>query len=119
MTGIRHGGLGVQAGASQASKHFSWTVDDRESTRTIRFRGELDLVSVSEHRDELLQLVDTESATIEVCVEELSFADSTALRLFLDMKRIAEDKGKRFVFDRVSRPVARLLQVTGLTTHFS
>lgn len=109
----------MQPGVPQVSRLFRWSLEDSASTRTIRLHGELDLVAASQHRDDLLALVDSDAAAVVLAVEELSFADSTALRLFLDMKRIAEDRGKRFVLDGVSRPVARLLQVTGLTTHFS
>jgi anti-sigma B factor antagonist len=87
----------------------SFHVDERtDGDRTVLvLRGELDLASVDGVRDRLLALHRQRRAAV-LDLDELTFMDSTGIRLVLEAVRAAEQDGWPFFVTRGSPPVRRI-----------
>jgi anti-anti-sigma factor len=97
---------------------FSWTAVPDGDALAIRFRGELDLAVVDECRVALMEPLSGGENLIVFDLSELSFVDSTGLRLLVESKLRAESNGKRLKLGPVSAPVLKLLETAGLTSWF-
>jgi anti-anti-sigma factor len=87
-----------------------------EGAASIEVSGELDLHSSGELGaavDEVLAASPAPSA-IDVDASGLSFADSAGLRALLLARNQASERGIAFRVSRVSEPLGRLLEMTGL-----
>lgn len=84
----------------------------------ITFSGELDLANVEECTAGLHEPLTGPAPLIVLELGDLEFADSTALRMLIDMKRNAEGAGKRLVIDGISPAVLRLFDASGMTEWF-
>ena len=87
-------------------------------TVVVTLTGELDL-----HSSELLAAsVDEALATapnvVEIDADALTFADSAGLRSLLSAREAAEQHGAILRLGRVSAPLGRLLDMTGLREVF-
>jgi anti-sigma B factor antagonist len=91
---------------------------EREHVRVIP-HGELDLVTVEVLQAQIDELRSSGIAQIVLDLRQLSFMDSTGLRLLLTLDAAARSDG--FDFSIVDRkgPVRRLLELTRLDGHFS
>lgn len=107
LTELRSGGPG-----------FSWIAEETGPTLLVRFKGELDLAVVDECAAGLEEPLDGPEESIVLDLGDLTFADSTGLRFLIDTKRRAESRGKRLLLSRVSGPMLKLFDVTGLTSWF-
>jgi anti-anti-sigma factor len=94
----------------------SWP--DRERV-IVAVEGELDLASVSAVRTALDELLAAGWRNIVLDLRELTFIDSTGLSLLLDAERSARRHDAAFAIVDGSPPVARLLELVGLTNHFA
>jgi anti-anti-sigma factor len=87
-------------------------------TVVIALAGELDL-----HSSELLTSIvadalDGAPQAIDIDADRLSFADSAGLRALLSAREAAEQRDVRLRIVRVSAPLGRLLDMTGLREVF-
>lgn len=87
-------------------------------TVVIALAGELDL-----HSSELLSATVTDALAtspdaVEIDAEGLTFADSAGLRSLLSAREAAEQHGVTLRIGRVSTPLGRLLDMTGLREVF-
>jgi anti-anti-sigma factor len=73
---------------------------------------------IDECRAGLSEPLDGPEETILFDLCGITFADSTGLRLLIDVKRQAQARGKRLILSCVSAPVLRLIVMTGLTSWF-
>jgi anti-anti-sigma factor len=97
-----------------APQTFSLTEIDLESgAREIHVVGELDL-AVADRLSEAIGRSD--GGDLLICLEDCEFIDSTGLAVLLRAHQAARsDGGGRVVIHSPSRPVLRVLEVTGLT----
>jgi anti-anti-sigma factor len=80
----------------------------------VSLRGELDLATVDE-ADAKLQLAEAEGReTVVLDLSELTFMDSTGLRLVLRAVRRSSENGYRLQLISAPPPVQRVFRVTGL-----
>jgi anti-sigma B factor antagonist len=97
------------------------TTEDVDDVTLLRLVGELDLGSVAELRDRLLQLAAARRSVV-VVLTMASFIDSTILGVLLGGLRRAREDGRGFVFvlepDTASGAIDRLLEVSGLMSIF-
>ncbi len=56
---------------------------------------------------------------IVIEMAEVTFMDSSGLRILIDLQQRADEASQRLVLDSPSQSVVRLLEVAGLTDHFS
>jgi anti-anti-sigma factor len=87
-------------------------------TYGLRFEGELDVANVPRCEALLPQWLDNRATVIELDLSKITFADSSALRFLVDLKRAADIVGKRLLVRDASDPVLRLFEMAGLTAWF-
>jgi anti-anti-sigma factor len=91
---------------------------ERERVRVL-VCGELDLASAPAVDHAIRELTDRGFANVVLDLRELTFIDSTGVRLLIDHARAARDDGHTFAITEGTPAVERLLAVTGLTDHFA
>ena len=85
---------------------------------TARLQGELDLVSADEAETALTRAM-TGVRRLVLDVRDITFIDSTGLRLLLRWDAAARADGFRVEVTPGSTAVERLLELTGLKDHFT
>jgi len=95
---------------------------DFSSTRTVvrdglgllELTGEVDLYTAPRFKQDLVALVDEGVTALVVDLSDVTFIDSTALGVLISgVKRLHETEG-RLLIVAASRPVVRILSITGL-----
>jgi len=85
-----------------------------DSLGLVELSGEVDLYTAPRFKTDLLELIETGVDTVVVDLSRVTFIDSTALGVIIGgVKRMRERDG-RLVIVAGSRPVVRILDVTGL-----
>jgi anti-sigma B factor antagonist len=93
---------------------------EREGSRAIlTVRGELDAYSAPGLEDQVTRLLGDHVADVVLDLSETGFLDSSGLRAILTAQRRLGESNGRLVLRAPSEPVTRLLEITGLTDHFS
>ncbi len=88
-------------------------------TATVAVRGELDAYSAPGLEDQVARLGEEGVVNIVLDLSPTGFLDSSGLRAMLTVQRRLQDRGGRLSLHAPSEPVARLLEITGLTDHFA
>jgi anti-sigma B factor antagonist len=91
---------------------------ERERVRVIP-HGELDLATVSELDARIDELRSRGFATIVLDLRQLTFMDSTGLRLLLRLDAEARADGFHFAILECEGPVRRLLELTCVDEQFT
>ncbi|MFF9193625.1 STAS domain-containing protein [Streptomyces sp. NPDC014779] len=87
---------------------------ERRPQRVLaRLRGEIDLDDVARLRSDLVVALRSSPCGLDVDLSDVTFCDSQGLHLLTDLDRLARQSGKTLVLTGLSRPVTRLLEVTG------
>jgi anti-sigma B factor antagonist len=81
-------------------------------------RGELDLATVTELEAQIQELRSRGFAAIVLDLRQLTFMDSTGLRLMLQLHAEARSDGFRFAIIDGEGPVRRLLKLTCVDSQF-
>jgi anti-sigma B factor antagonist len=93
-------------------------VDRRDEGTVVSLAGELDLYNGEEVRSALLDAVAEEPQKLVVNLAEVTFIDSTALGVLVDIHRRMGGREKFFLAEP-GLEVRRALEVSGLDRHFS
>jgi len=80
---------------------------------TITLSGEIDMSAVADIEAAIGPVVPSEAGLLVLDLRNVSFLDSSGLRVILRIDREQRDAGKRFVVVRGGRRVARVLELTG------
>lgn len=93
---------------------------DRDGNRAVlTVRGELDAYSAPGLEDQIGRLIGEHVDTVILDLSETAFLDSSGLRAILTaQRRLAESSG-HMSLRTPSEAVTRLLEITGLTDHFT
>lgn len=83
-------------------------------THTIRLRGEMDIANAADVERELLRVEATDVVTIVLDLAELTFIDSTGIRLLLMADGRSRANGERLVLRRPPEGVLRVLRLAGV-----
>jgi anti-sigma B factor antagonist len=86
---------------------------------TLSLGGELDVMAAAQARRALLSLEPARGDTLVIDLRDLSFMDSTGLRLILQAMESAERHGARLVLIKGPYAVQRALEVVGLAQQLS
>ncbi|MEU3913948.1 STAS domain-containing protein [Streptomyces sp. NPDC029721] len=78
-----------------------------------RLRGEIDAEDSDGLRGRLTEALDSSRHGLDVDLSAVTFCDSSGLHILLDLNRRALTAGKTLVLTAASRPVARLLRLSG------
>lgn len=81
---------------------------------TIRLSGELDLATADDVQRELERVEATEADSIVIDLSELTFMDSTGVRLLVTAHARARADSNRLTLLRGGRAVQRILQLSGV-----
>lgn len=98
---------------------FSVRVRPERDRVVVALSGELDIATVERVERWVRALYERGFSSIALDLRDLTFIDSSGLRLLLRLDRRADDVGCRFALVDGEGPVRRLLQLTGLTDHFA
>lgn len=87
----------------------------REGTRAVlELEGELDLYGSPQLTSAVEDLLTSSPSAIDIDASGLTFADSAGLRAFLVARKDAEAAGVELRLAKVSEPLDRVLEMTGL-----
>ncbi|HEX3326581.1 MAG TPA: STAS domain-containing protein [Actinomycetota bacterium] len=89
-------------------------VDDDGDSVVIRASGELEISTTATLDRELQKALDGKASTVTLDLSDLSFVDSTGLRLLINAASHARANGTRLRMRDGSQAVKRALEVTGL-----
>ena len=84
----------------------------------VALQGEIDAHSAPTVADRFANLPAGED-DIVVTMAEVTFMDSSGLRVLIDLQQRAGAAGRRLVLESPSQSVTRLLEVSGLADHFT
>ncbi len=79
--------------------------------------GEID-ASTAPALDDALRTLPTGNGTVVVDVSDVTFIDSSGLRVLISLASRADDTGRSVILKQPSPTVTRLLEITGLTQMF-
>ncbi|MFB6619381.1 STAS domain-containing protein [Streptomyces sp. NPDC056367] len=79
-----------------------------------RVSGEIDMDDADGLRGDLVSALESSPDGMDVDLSAVTFCDTTGLHILLDLHRLALEAGKSLVLTALSRPVARLLRVSGV-----
>lgn len=103
----------------QVTPHFRVEIEpEREQVRVVPY-GELDLVTVEQLNAQIDKVRSNGNSAIVLDLRQLSFMDSTGLRLLLTLDAAARSNGFDFSIIDEEGPVRRLLELTRLDEHFA
>jgi anti-anti-sigma factor len=86
---------------------------DESFGRLASLTGEIDLSTVEEAGARLRDAIGDSDGTVAVDLREVSFLDSSGLRLLLQLNQELTDSGRRLVVVQGPRRVARVFELTG------
>jgi anti-sigma B factor antagonist len=91
-----------------------------EQTRAVvAVRGELDAYSAPRLENEIGKLLSEPVDEVVLDLSETGFLDSSGLRAILSAHRRLTESDRRLALRAPSEAVTRLLEITGLTDHFT
>ena len=93
---------------------FELTIDEEGENVHIRMRGDLDISTAPRLEDELRRLEADAPPTLVLNLQQLSFMDSTGLRLLITADARARAEARRLVLVRGTEMIQRVLRVTRL-----
>ncbi len=95
----------------------SSTVDD--AVALITLRGEVDIYTAPRFKERLLAALDDGARGLVIDLSGVTFIDSTALGVMIGGVRRLHDSGGAMALVVSSRPVERVLSITGLDRVFT
>jgi anti-anti-sigma factor len=95
------------------------TVARDGNTAVLGLRGELDAYSAPGLDENVARLLQDKVGAIVLDLSATTFLDSSGLRAILTAQRRLADAGGELTLRAPSEPVTRLLEITGLSEHFS
>ena len=94
-------------------KLFSLEVASHDGRTEAALSGEIDLSTVGELQDRLEPALQSDPRLLVLDLRQVTFLDSSGLRLILRLHKRQEEQGGRLVLVRGGRRVARVLEITG------
>jgi anti-sigma B factor antagonist len=85
----------------------------------VSVRGELDAYSAPGLEDQVARLTDGGVSNVVLDLSGTGFLDSSGLRAILTVQRRLREHNGQMALRSPSEPVTRLLEITGLTDHFT
>ncbi len=93
---------------------------DRQGNRAVlTVRGELDAYSAPGLEDQIGRLLGEQIQEVVLDLSQTGFLDSSGLRAILTAQRRLTENNGRMTLRAPSEAVSRLLEITGLTDHFT
>ena len=95
------------------------TYESQETDGIVKLvlSGEFDLSSASQIEDVLKEIEERRPPVLVLDLRELTFMDSTGLRVMVSADARARDDSRRLVVVQGPEPVHRVFRITGLDDH--
>jgi anti-anti-sigma factor len=94
---------------------FQLRTQRRDTAVEVAASGELDMTAAFQLESGVDPLLDDEAVdSVQLDLSEVGFVDSAGLGALLALRERAQDRGIELGITRVSDPVRRLLELTGL-----
>jgi anti-sigma B factor antagonist len=87
-------------------------------TLTVKLGGEFDMGSIGRFR-EVVEAAEEPWQRAEIDLRDVVFMDSSGLQELVRLNNRAHERNLEVVLTRPSAPVMRLLELTGLQSHFT
>jgi anti-sigma B factor antagonist len=97
-----------------SSSPFGVTVEERRSAVHVALTGELDISTAQVLEDDLRRVEAEKPELIVIDLKELTFLDSTGLRLLITADSRAREDGRRLAIVRGNEMIRRVLRLTRL-----
>ena len=91
----------------------------RDGVALITLRGEVDIYTAPRFKERLLAVLDGGALGLVIDLSAVTFIDSTALGVLIGGVRRMHDAGGKMALVVASRPVERVLNITGLDRVFA
>ena len=92
---------------------------DSDDNGTHFVSGEIDMGNAGALRERLYQLIDEPRSRVFVDLSEVEFIDSSGIAALIDAERRATSRGSELVLVAPSLFCSRVLEILGLTEHFT
>lgn len=102
-----------------ATTPFTCEVEPDRDRVVVRLRGEFDLLGVADVEKTIAELADVGFRRISIDLRALTFMDSSGLRVLMAADRSMRSWGGQLLLIRGSKPVDRLLELTGTDKLFA
>jgi anti-sigma B factor antagonist len=97
-----------------SSSPFDLTIEQHDAAVHIVLSGELDISTSQRLEDDLRRIESEQPAVMVIDLRELTFMDSTGLRLLISADARAREQGRRLVIVRGNAMVQRVMRLTRL-----
>ncbi len=94
-----------------------YAINENDKVINLYVEGELELQSINEFREKVLQLAETANKDIVVDLSKVDYIDSTGIALFITLLRRQTQKGNTMKISAVSPRIQSLLQLTTLSDY--
>ena len=88
------------------------------STKRVVARGDIDLATAPDLESHLSDLADQGVQVIVIDAAGVDFLDSSGIRVLVQASNDLEPNGGKIYIENMSAPVARILEITGLTDRY-
>jgi anti-sigma B factor antagonist len=95
------------------------SVNVEETRAVVAVRGELDAYSAPRLENQISKLLSESVDEVVLDLSDTGFLDSSGLRAILSAHRRLAESDRRLQLRSPSEAVTRLLEITGLTDHFT
>ena len=92
--------------------------DAAVSTKRVIACGDIDLATAPDFEAYLGELVSQGARTIVIDVAGVDFLDSSGIRVLVQASNDLEPLGGNVYLENMSAPVARIMEITGLTERY-
>jgi anti-anti-sigma factor len=100
------------------SAPFALAVRASDGSTVVELAGDFDLSGADEFRSCIEALIGSSNGQLLVDLGDVTFIDSCAIAALLEMRRLVAREHRELRLQRISAPVSRLLELTGLTDLF-
>ena len=111
---LGRGGEALRGGRRLSSSPFSVTIEQRDGEVRVALAGELDISTAQQLEDDLKRVESERPELIVLDLRELSFMDSTGLRLLILADQRAKEDARRLAIGRGNEMIQRVLRLTRL-----
>lgn len=93
--------------------------DSSVPTTRVVARGDIDLATAPDLAGRFEEIIGTGVQVIVLDAAGVGFLDSSGIRVLVQASQELEASGGRIVIENMSPPVARVLEITGLTERYA
>ena len=94
---------------------MEFTIKEDASTITITVRGPMELNSIKEFQNKIIELGAASPRNVILDIKEVEYIDSTGISVLITLNRQQKQNGKSLTITNASQRVANLLELSSLS----